>query len=107
MKPPSEPAQYEESKSFENLNRLEKRIDRLEDLVWKLYGDLEIRIQNVFDDHIFRFQQQNEIVTNIFNGLTSEMHQIKKEVLERRSMNEYEKMQWHDYDKGITLFQIP
>lgn len=79
-------------------------MDRLEDLVWKLYSDLEIRIQSVFDDHIIRFQNQNDLVTNIFNGLTSEMQKLKSDVIERRNVSEYEKDHWQDYDKSKNTF---
>ena len=60
--------------------RLERKIDRLEDLVWKLYDELDNKMQELFDDSTKRFKEQNEIITSIFHGFNSEIITIKEEI---------------------------
>lgn len=57
-----------------------KRISSLEDLVWKLYDELDNKIQDIFEEHTNKFKQQNDIITNIFHGFGQEISFIKEEV---------------------------
>lgn len=67
---------YQES----GIRRIEHKIDRLEDLVWKLYEELDFKIQDLFDDHTNKFKQQNDIITNIFHGFGQEINNIKDQL---------------------------
>lgn len=57
-----------------------KRLSSLEDLVWKLYEELDSKIQDIFDEHTQKFKQQNDIITNIFHGFGQEISYIKEDV---------------------------
>jgi hypothetical protein len=62
------------------VRRIERKMDRLEDLVWKLYEELDGKIQDLFDDHSNKFKQQNDIITNIFHGFGQEINNLKDEM---------------------------
>lgn len=55
-------------------------MDRLEDLVWKLYDELDGKIQGLFQEQNERFKQQNNIISNIFRGFSEEIGGIKHEL---------------------------
>jgi hypothetical protein len=67
------------------VRRIEIKMDRLEDLVWKLYEELDGKIQDLFDDHSNKFKQQNDIITNIFHGFGQEINSLKDEMQLQKS----------------------
>lgn len=75
------------SVKVEGNRRIEHKIDRLEDLVWKLYEELDNKIQDVFEEHTNKFKQQNDIISNIFHGFGQEIGMMKEE-LEMQKQNE-------------------
>lgn len=72
----------EDSPAQPEVQRLERKLDRLEDLLWRLYEELDCKIQEVFDEHTARFKQQNEIVSSIFHGLGGEIESVRRDVRE-------------------------
>lgn len=72
------------------LKRFERKVDRLEDLVWRLYDELDNKIQDLFEEHTNKFKQQNDIITNIFHGFGTEITNIKEEMqMQRLKENTY------------------
>lgn len=73
-----------------NLKRYDRKIERLEDLLWKLYDELDNKIQDLFEEHTNKFKQQNDIITNIFHGFGTEISNIKEEMqMQRLRENTY------------------
>lgn len=68
-----------------SINRVERKVDRLEDLVWKLYEELDNKIQDLFDEHTNKFKQQNDIITSIFHGFGAEINTMKDDLHSCRS----------------------
>ena len=64
----------------DNNSLLVKRISSLENLVWKIYEELDNKIQDVFEDHSSKFKQQKDIITNIVQGFGQEITNIKEEM---------------------------
>lgn len=64
----------------ENSGLVMKRLSSLEDLVWKLYEELDGKIQDIFEDHNNKFREQNDIIKNIFHGFGTELNGIREEV---------------------------
>jgi hypothetical protein len=62
------------------ISRIERKVDRLEDLVWKLYEELDNKIQDLFDEHTAKFKEQNDIISNIFQSFGGEINVIKNEI---------------------------
>lgn len=68
---------YSKTSHENHFKKIEYKVDRLEDLVWKLYDELDTKIQELFEEQSHRFKQQNEIVSNIFHGFNEEILTIK------------------------------
>ena len=59
---------------------MEYKVDKLEDLVLKLYDELDHKIKDVFEQQNYRFKQHNHIIKNIFKGFSQEIGAIKTEI---------------------------
>lgn len=73
------------------ISRIERKVDRLEDLVWRLYEELDNKIQDLFDEHTAKFKEQNDIISNIFHNFGSEINVIKDEIQTQKFISDNSK----------------